>query len=77
MSEQDDSLSVEEMAAMHDMDVTNVYRILRADQKLPPDERRIQGAYKVGTKFRGDWRIPREGAENFQRSTRGRKPDQK
>lgn len=70
MSEQ--TVSPEEMAAMHDMSPNAIYIILRADQKLPPDQRRIQGAEKVGSKYRGEWRIPRESAENFQRSAAGR-----
>lgn len=67
-----DYISPEEMAALINMDITNVYRILRADQKRPPAQRRIQGAEKVGGRFRGEWRIPRAAVETFQRSTKGR-----
>lgn len=70
-----DYVSVEEFAAMHGMSVNNVYLILRAEQKLPAEQRRIPGAEKIGGRFRGDWRIPRASAERFERSKRGRKPD--
>ena len=75
MSEPRQYVTVDEMAEMHDMSTTNVYIILRADQKLPLEQRRLPGAEKVGDTFRGEWRIPRDVAEKFQRSTRGRKSD--
>lgn len=69
----DDYVSPEEMAVLHGVDVGTIYRILRADQHRPPDQRRLPGAFKEGSKFRGEWRIPRATADNWKRSPKGRK----
>lgn len=66
-----DAVSVMTMAEMHGVAPNTIQRILRADQALPEDERRLPGAYKIGTgERRGDWRIPREVAERWRRYTR-------
>ncbi len=67
-------VSVEQMATMASVAPNTIYRILRADQAKPPESRRIPGAYKRGSKYRGEWRIPRSTAERWQRDGRGRKP---
>jgi hypothetical protein len=69
----DDFISPEEMAIMTDVDPNTIYRILRADSKKPETERRIPGAVKEGSKYRGEWRIPRTVAENWKRDPRGSK----
>ncbi len=66
-------ITVEEMAEMASVAPNTIYRILRSDQKKPEDKRRIPGAYKRGSKYRGEWLIPRETAENWKRDERGRK----
>lgn len=66
-------LSVQEMAARQGIDENTLQRILRADQALPPNQRRVPGAFKVGSERRGEWRIPREVAETWTRDPRGRK----
>jgi predicted transcriptional regulator len=66
-------ITVEEMAEMASVAPNTIYRILRADQKKLPENRRIQGAFKRGSKYRGEWLIPRETAENWKRDERGRK----
>jgi len=68
-----DTVSPEDMATMHDVESSTIYRILRADQKRPESERRLPGAIKEGSKFRGVWKIPRDVAEKWERSPRGRK----
>jgi hypothetical protein len=67
-----DTISVAEFAEMHNLSANRVNIILRADLKLPADQRRIPGAYKVGSKFRGEWRIPRATAEALERDPRGK-----
>jgi hypothetical protein len=37
------------------------------------ESRRIPGAFKRGSKYRGEWLIPRAIAETWQRDERGRK----
>ena len=66
-------VTIEEMAAMHGVDPMTVRRILWSDQQRDPADRRIPGAVKIGSTFRGEWRIPRDSAQNWQRSARGRK----
>lgn len=66
-------ISPEEMAAMHNVDKRTIYRILTSDQKQPESERRLPGAFKEGDKYRGEWKIPLETAQQWQRSARGRK----
>lgn len=34
---------------------------------------KIDGAYKIGDKYRGTWFIPKEWAMNYEKDTRGRK----
>lgn len=68
-----DYVSPEEMAAIHGVDKMTILRALWEDQKRPEDQRRIPGAVKVGSKYRGEWRIPRDTAEAWQRDPRGRK----
>jgi uncharacterized protein YuzE len=65
-------LSVEEMAAMHNMSANNLQIILRKDQAKPESERRIAGAFKDGDERRGNWRIPLTAAQAFQKSKQGR-----
>ena len=71
--EDQDYISVQEMAAMHSVSINTIHRILWADQDKPTGEQRIPGAVKVGSVRRGDWQIPRESAQNWQRDARGRK----
>lgn len=66
-------VTVEEMARMASVAPNTIYRILRADQQKPEDKRRIPGAFKRGSKYRGEWLIPRDTAENWKRDERGRK----
>lgn len=66
-------ITVEEMAEIAAVAPNTIYRILRADQHKDPDKRRIPGAYKRGSKYRGEWLIPRETALNWKRDDRGRK----
>lgn len=70
-----DYISVQEMATMHNVSINTIHRILWAEVDLPDTNRRIPGAVKVGSERRGEWQIPRESAQNWQRSTRGRKRD--
>lgn len=67
------TISVQEMADMHNMSAHNVHIILRQDQEKPETERRIPGAYKDGDERRGNWRIPLAAAEAFIPDKRGRK----
>lgn len=67
-------IDIDEMAAMHKVDRHTIHRILLADQKRPENERRIPGAVKLGSRYRGEWKIPRAVAENWKRDGRGRKP---
>ncbi|RMG87926.1 MAG: hypothetical protein D6712_04720 [Chloroflexi bacterium] len=69
----EDTVTIEEMADMHGVAANTIRRILWADQDKPYDEKQLPGAYKVGSKFRGEWRIPRATAEAWQRDPRGRK----
>ncbi len=66
-------VTVDEMAHMASVAPNTIYRILRADLTKAPENRRIPGAYKRGSKYRGEWLIPRDTAENWQRDERGRK----
>ena len=45
--EDQDYVSVQEMAAMHSVSINTIHRILWADQDKPADERRIPGAVKL------------------------------
>lgn len=72
MSE-DEYCTVKEMADMTGVARNTLHRILRDDQSRPESQRRIPGAYKQGSKWRGNWRIPRAVAENWQRDSRGKK----
>jgi hypothetical protein len=72
MSEQQ-YVSPEDMATMHGVAPNTIYRILRDDETKSEADRRIPGAIKRGGKRRGVWLIPREIAENWQRSPAGRK----
>lgn len=62
-----------EMAELCGVDVHTIRRALRADQQRPEHERRIPGAVRVGSRWRGEWRIPRRVAESWQRDPRGRR----
>jgi predicted transcriptional regulator len=66
-------VTVEEMAEMASVAPNTIYRILRADQDKLPELRRIPGAFKRGSKYRGEWLIPRDTAESWRRDGRGRK----
>jgi hypothetical protein len=66
-------VSVQDMADMTGVAINTIQRILRDDQHKPEGERRIPGAYKEGDERRGEWRIPRQLAEQWERDTRGRK----
>lgn len=66
-------ITVEEMAEMACVAPNTIYRILRADQQKPEELRRIPGAFKRGSKYRGEWRIPRDIALTWKRDERGRK----
>ncbi|MEO0561211.1 MAG: hypothetical protein AAF125_03810 [Chloroflexota bacterium] len=66
-------VTVEEMAELASVAPNTIYRILRADQDKPPEARRIPGAFKRGSKYRGEWLIPRDTAESWERDERGRK----
>jgi predicted transcriptional regulator len=69
-------ITVEEMAEMARVAPNTIYRILRADQHKPEASRRIPGAFKRGSKYRGEWRIPRDTALKWKRDERGRKSAQ-
>lgn len=71
----DDFVTVEDMAAMHNVNPHTIRRILWQDQKYPEHERKLPGAYKVGSTYRGEWRIPRRVAETWKRDPRGRQRD--
>lgn len=64
-----------EMAAHHGLMPSALYRILRADAKLPPDARRIKGAFKMGEGKGGTWLIPRSVALAWRPRGRGRPPE--
>jgi predicted transcriptional regulator len=66
-------VTVDEMAEMASVAPNTIYRILRADQQKSPEIRRIPGAFKRGSKYRGEWLIPRTTAETWVRDERGRK----
>lgn len=66
-------VTVEEMAQMASVAPNTIYRILRADQQKPEEKRRIPGAFKRGSKYRGEWLIPRTTAETWKRDERGRR----
>lgn len=68
-----DFVTVDEMATMHNVAPNTIYRILRADERRPEPQRRIPGAIKQGSKYRGEWLIPRSAAESWQQDRRGRK----
>lgn len=68
-----DYVTVAEMADMHGVTENHLLILLRADQKLPQEERRLPGAYKQGSKYRGEWRIPRATAETWVQAKRGPK----
>jgi|GEM_PF-2570382 len=68
-----DFVTVDEMAAMHNVASNTIYRILRADERRSEALRRIPGAVKQGSKYRGEWLIPRAAAESWQQDRRGRK----
>lgn len=61
-----------EMAEHHGIGVNSLYRVLRADAQRPPEKRQLPGAEKVGSKYRGEWRIPRAVALAWQPRKRGR-----
>lgn len=65
-------MTLEEFAQAVGMSDTNVHLILAADQALPPEERRIKGAKKNGSKYRGEWEIPESAVLTFKRDGRGR-----
>ena len=69
----EDFITVSEMATMHDIAANTVQRILRKDQQLEEDERRIPGSFKSGTERRGEWLIPRNAAEAWAPGPGGRK----
>ena len=69
----DDLLTIEEVAAMHNMDPHSIRRIIWTDKDRPDAEKRLPGAYKIGSKQRGTWLIPRRTAESFKPDTRGRR----
>lgn len=64
----------EQVAEMYDIAPNTVYRLLRREADLAEDEKRLPGAFKEsGDKHRAKWWIPRESAQNFEPSKRGRK----
>lgn len=73
MADNHDYLTIEEMAALHGVTPQTVRNALWADSKLPEAERRLPGAFKQGSKYRGEWRIPRAAAEAWRRDPRGRR----
>lgn len=66
-----DYMTVDDMAALHQVAPNTIYRILRADEAKPEADRRIPGAVK----FHNAWWIPSETAKNWKRSNRGRPAD--
>lgn len=69
----DDYVTIEQMAAMHKVAPNTIRRILWKDQTLPEAQRRLPGAVKEGSVYRGEWKIPRSVAENWQRDNRGKR----
>lgn len=69
----EDTVTIDEMAAMHNVDPRTIRVIIWDEKDKPDDEKRIPGAFKKGSKYRGEWRIPRATAEAWQRDPRGRK----
>lgn len=67
----EDFVTVDDMAAMHSVAPNTIYRILRADEDKPEAERRIPGAQKL----HNAWWIPRDAAQEWKRSNRGRPSD--
>jgi DeoR/GlpR family transcriptional regulator of sugar metabolism len=65
--DEDGMLSPEEFAERVGVAANTIHRVLRADQEREEDQRRIPGAYKIGTKYRGQWRIPPEAADHWQK----------
>jgi transcriptional regulator with XRE-family HTH domain len=65
-------MTLEEFAQAVGMSKTNISLILKADSELPPQERRIKGAVKKGSKYRGEWTIPESAVATFERDGRGR-----
>lgn len=49
-------------------------RVLQRDLELPVSERRLPGAYhtNMANRRRGEWRIPSELVDTFERRERGR-----
>lgn len=68
----DEMLTVEEFAAMHGMTTSAVQQLLQREARLPEHLRRLPGAKKEGSTYRGQWQIPRTSAEAFKRSEAGR-----
>lgn len=69
-------VSPETVAEMHDISPNTVYRLLRREADLRESEKRLPGAFKdTGDPYRARWFIPRESAENFVPSSRGRKKE--
>jgi hypothetical protein len=66
------TVTLEEMAAMHDVSRKTISRHLNADQALPPDQRRIPGAYFVGAGKMGVWYIPLDVAKAWTPGKAGR-----
>lgn len=67
-----ETVTLEEMAAMHGVARKTISRHLNADQALPPDERRLPGAYFVGAGNMGVWHIPLDVAKAWTPGKAGR-----
>jgi len=68
----EDTVGIDEMAEMHNVDPHTIRRIIWADQKRPDNKKKLPGVFKVGSKYRGEWRIPRITAEAWEPDARGR-----
>ena len=68
-----DFVTVEEMSKMHGVTLNTLYRILRAEENTPQENRRIPYAFYEGEGNRREWLIPRKSAEEFRPDNRGRK----
>lgn len=70
MQEENNMLTVEEtLETLHNRGISIEPMFLRKKCR----DGKIEGAVKVGDKFRGNWLIPKVWAETFKKSTRGPK----
>lgn len=70
----EDTVSVEELAAMHGANIEVMRRLLRSEAGKPDSDRLLPGAYHTnpGNPRRGEWRIPRAVAEAYRPRRVGR-----